>query len=77
MSKEYVSSVEGQKTLFYRASAINTLKLLNQEIGKLDPTEMWHPDNIECASNEQLDELRVSMSQCLDDLQRQRGSKYE
>ena len=63
-----VSSRAGQMNLANRGSRIATLKMMNEQIRKLDPTEAWHDSNIEDAQD--LDALQDSISQTLVDLQR-------
>ena len=63
-----VSSRAGQMNLAYRGSRIAALKMMNEQIRKLDPTEAWHDSNIEDAQD--LDALQDSISQTLVDLQR-------
>ena len=62
-----VSSRAGQMNLAYRGSRIAALKMMNEQIRKLDPTEAWHDSNIEDAQD--LDALQDSISQTLVDLQ--------
>ena len=61
-----VSSRAGQMNLAYRGSRIATLKMMNEQIRKLDPTEAWHDSNIEDAQD--LDALQDSISQTLVEL---------
>ena len=61
-----VSSRAGQMNLAYRGSRIAALKMLNDQIRKLDPTEAWHDSNIEDAQD--LDALQDSISQTLVEL---------
>ena len=65
-----VSSAAGQKNLAYRGSRIASLLAMNEQIRKLDPTEAWHPDNINDATD--LDALQDSISSTLVRLQRER-----
>ena len=61
-----VSSRAGQMNLAYRGSRITALKMMNDQIRKLDPTEAWHDSNIEDAQD--LDALQDSISQTLVEL---------
>ena len=61
-----VSSRAGQMNLAYRGSRIAALKMMNEQIRKLDPTEAWHDSNIEDAQD--LDALQDSISQTLVEL---------
>lgn len=70
MKKLYNSTPDGQKAMFYRASTINALLLMNKKIMEIDSSEAWHPDNITMASDTELDRLRESISDCLVNLQR-------
>ena len=61
-----VSSRAGQMNLAYRGSRIAALKMMNDQIRKLDPTEAWHDSNIEDAQD--LDALQDSISKTLVEL---------
>ena len=61
-----VSSRAGQMNLAYRGSRIAALKMMNEQIRKLDPTEAWHDSNIEDAQD--LDALQDSISKTLVEL---------
>ena len=61
-----VSSRAGQMKLAYRGSRIAALKMMNDQIRKLDPTEAWHDSNIEDAQD--LDALQDSISKTLVEL---------
>ena len=61
-----VSSRAGQMNIAYRGSRIAALKMMNDQIRKLDPTEAWHDSNIEDAQD--LDALQDSISKTLVEL---------
>ena len=61
-----VSSRAGQMNLAHRGSRIAALKMMNDQIRKLDPTEAWHDSNIEDAQD--LDALQDSISKTLVEL---------
>lgn len=68
-----MSTVKDQKAMFYRASAENAVLMLNAQLRAIAPEEAWHEDNIRDASDEGLNQLRESISQCLVDTQRKLG----
>jgi len=72
-TKAPVSTVDGQKNLAYRASRIATLRQMNDEIRKLDPSEAWHQDNIDDAKD--LDALQDSISETLFRLNKEQQAK--
>lgn len=72
-----VSSVEGQKRLASRASRIASLMAMNDQIRAIDPNEAWHPDNINNASDSELDDLQDKISAKLVDLGRAKPVEKE
>lgn len=64
------NSSEYQKHLFYRASRISVLQLMNAAITKLDTNEAWHDDNITGASDVELNALQDAISTKLVELQK-------
>lgn len=65
-----MTTVNQQKTMLSRASRLASLHAMNEQIRVLDPSEAWHPANINDAPD--LDALQDAISACLVSLVRAR-----